>query len=134
MRQHPNWGFEMLADVEFLRPALDIVYSHHERWDGSGYPQGRKGKEIPLAARIFAVVDTYDAITSDRPYRRAKTYSDAVAELVRVSGEQLDPEMVEAFIRIPEAELRRLRELSEQLDLGERIPQALTNQIELQRV
>jgi putative nucleotidyltransferase with HDIG domain len=131
MRQHPNWGFEMLADVKFLEPALEIVYSHHERWDGSGYPRGLEGEEIPLGARIFAVVDTYDSITSDRPYRRARSHADAVTELCRVAGSQLDPEVVEAFIRIPEAEIRRLRELSEELDLRVRIPRALAEGGEL---
>ena len=92
MRQHPNWGFDMLAEVGFLQqPALEIVYSHHERWDGAGYPRGLAGESIPLAARIFAVVDTYDAITSDRPYRRARSHQAAMAELQRVAGHQLDP-------------------------------------------
>jgi putative nucleotidyltransferase with HDIG domain len=131
MRQHPNWGFEMLADVKFLEPALEIVYSHHERWDGSGYPRGLEGEEIPLGARIFAVVDTYDSITSDRPYRRSRGHAEAVTELCRVAGSQLDPEVVEAFIRIPEAEIRRLRELSEELDLRVRIPRALVEGGEL---
>ena len=126
MRQHPNWGFEMLADVKFLDPALEIVYSHHERWDGGGYPRGLAREGIPLAARIFAVVDTYDSITSDRPYRRARSHGEAVTELCRVAGTQLDPEVVEAFLRLPEVVLRRLRERSERLDLKVRIPDALT--------
>jgi putative nucleotidyltransferase with HDIG domain len=125
MRQHPNWGFEMLADVQFLEPALEIVYSHHERWDGGGYPRGLKREEIPLAARIFAAVDTYDSITSDRPYRRARSHAEAVTELCRVAGTQLDPDVVEAFIRIPEVKLRRLRERSERVDLSVRIPDAI---------
>ncbi len=119
MRQHPGWGFEMLADIRFLqRTALQIVYSHHERWDGEGYPTGLVGEEIPLAARIFAVVDTYDAITSDRPYRRAGTHASAVMELERVAGRQLDPRLVEEFRRIPELELRRLREHCESFHVG----------------
>ena len=126
MRQHPSWGFEMLADVKFLEPALEIVYSHHERWDGGGYPRGLEGDEIPLAARIFAVVDTYDSITSDRPYRRARSHGEAITELCRVAGTQLDPNVVEAFIRIPEVELRRLRARSRRLDLTVRIPDAVT--------
>src|SRR4029077_5139759 len=82
MKQHPTWGFDMLAEVSFLQPAaLDIIYSHHERWDGQGYPRGIAGEAVPLSARIFAVVDTYDAITSDRPYRRARSHQAAVSEL-----------------------------------------------------
>jgi putative nucleotidyltransferase with HDIG domain len=126
MRQHPSWGFEMLADVKFLEPALAIVYSHHERWDGGGYPRGLRTEEIPLVARIFGVVDTYDSITSDRPYRRARGHAEAITELCRVAGTQLDPDVVEAFIRLPEVEIRRLRERSERLDLKIRIPDALT--------
>jgi len=126
MRQHPNWGFEMLADVQFLEPALEIVYSHHERWDGGGYPRGLEREETPLAARIFAVVDTYDSITSDRPYRQARSHAEAITELCRVAGTQLDPDVVEAFIRIPEVELRRLRERSSGLNLSARIPDAIT--------
>lgn len=126
MRQHPSWGFEMLADVKFLEPALEIVYSHHERWDGGGYPRGLAGEEIPLSARIFAVADTYDSITSDRPYRRAQSHSEAITELCRVAGTQLDPLAVETFLRLSEVELRRLRDRSERLDLRVRIPDAAT--------
>jgi putative nucleotidyltransferase with HDIG domain len=126
MRQHPNWGFDMLAEVGFLQqPALEIVYSHHERWDGKGYPRGLAGEDIPLAARIFAAVDTYDAITSDRPYRRAHSHQAAIAELQRVSGQQLDPRVVAAFSRIPEVELRRLRELCKRFHPGLSLPSDL---------
>ncbi|MEM7483079.1 MAG: HD-GYP domain-containing protein [Acidobacteriota bacterium] len=117
MRQHANWGYEILADVKFLKPALSVVYSHHERWDGAGYPRGLSGEEIPLTARIFAVVDTYDAITSERPYRRAKGHKEAIEELERVAGSQLDPDVVEVFVQIPEVELRRLRSLRGSVDL-----------------
>ena len=127
MRQHPSWGYEMLADVQFLEPALEVVYSHHERWDGGGYPRGLRGEAIPLAARIFAVVDTYDSITSDRPYRRAKSHAEAVTELCRVAGTQHDPRVIEAFLRISEVELRRLRERSGRLDLKVRIPDAVSD-------
>jgi putative nucleotidyltransferase with HDIG domain len=109
MKQHPMWGFDMLAEVSFLQPAaIEIVYSHHERWDGQGYPRGLGGEQIPLAARVFAVVDTYDAITSDRPYRRARSHAAAVAEMRRVSGQQLDPAMVEVFVGLSELELRQI--------------------------
>jgi putative nucleotidyltransferase with HDIG domain len=123
MRQHPNWGFDMLAEVGFLQqPALEIVYSHHERWDGAGYPRRIAGEDIPLAARIFAVVDTYDAITSDRPYRKAHSHLAAINELKRVAGYQLDPDVVEVFCRIPETELRRLRELCMRIHPGLSLP------------
>lgn len=118
MRQHASWGYEILADVQFLRPALDIVYGHHERWDGTGYPRGLSGERIPLAARIFAVVDTYDAITSERPYRRAHSHREAIAEVRRVAGTQLDPKVADRFLSIPEVELRRLRAQSSRPDLG----------------
>jgi putative nucleotidyltransferase with HDIG domain len=105
MHQHPTWGVEMLADVSFLRPALGIVQYHQERWDGLGYPHGLAGDEIPIGARLFAVIDTYDAITSDRPYRRAASHEEAIVELRRVAGRQLDPELVEVFAGISEAQL-----------------------------
>jgi putative nucleotidyltransferase with HDIG domain len=111
MKQHATWGFDILAEVSFLQPAaLELIYSHHEHWDGRGYPRGLRGEDIPLPARIFAVVDAYDAITSDRPYRRARSHSAAIAELQRVAGQQLDPRVVEAFCAIREIELRQLGE------------------------
>ena len=109
IRQHPRQGYQMLKHLVFLGPALDIVLSHHERWDGRGYPNGLAGERIPLPARVFAVVDTYDAITSDRPYRAARGHDEATAELRRVAGTQLDPRVVERFLEIPEADVRRLR-------------------------
>jgi putative nucleotidyltransferase with HDIG domain len=130
MKQHPTWGFDMLAEVSFLQAAsLDIIYSHHERWDGQGYPRGIAGETIPLSARIFAVVDTYDAITSDRPYRRARPHAFAVAELQRVAGQQLDPSVVEAFRQLPEVELRRLRELCRRVHPGLSLPADLLDSL-----
>ncbi len=130
MKQHPTWGFDMLAEVSFLQPAaLQIIYSHHERWDGKGYPRGIAGEEIPLAARIFAVVDTYDAITSDRPYRRARPYQVAINELQRVAGQQLDPVIVEAFAELSEVELRRLRELCKHVHPGLSLPADLLDSL-----
>src|SRR5947209_3036602 len=130
MKQHPTWGFDMLAEVSFLQPAsLDIIYSHHERWDGQGYPRGIAGEAIPLSARIFAVVDTYDAITSDRPYRRARPHAVAVAELQRVTGQQLDPTVVDAFRQLPEVELRRLRELCKRVHPGLSLPADLLDSL-----
>ena len=130
MRQHPSWGYEMLAEVSFVQPeSLDLIYSHHERWDGNGYPRGLTGREIPLGARIFAVVDTYDAITSDRPYRRARPHAVALAELQRVAGQQLDPDAVAAFCGIPEVELRRLRHLCRRVHPGLQLPADLLDRL-----
>jgi putative nucleotidyltransferase with HDIG domain len=102
MKTHVTIGYEMLQPIEFLRPALPIVRSHHERWDGKGYPMGLQGEEIPLPARIFAICDTYDAITSDRPYRKGKSHEEAIAEIAAHSGTQFDPAIVVAFLSIPQ--------------------------------
>jgi putative nucleotidyltransferase with HDIG domain len=123
MKQHPGWGYEMLAEVRFLQPAaIDVVYSHHERWDGQGYPRGIGGVQIPLVARIFAVVDAYDALTSDRPYRRACGHQQALTELRRVAGQQLDPGATERFCELSEVELRRLRNLCQRVQPGLSLP------------
>ncbi|HEU4759660.1 MAG TPA: HD domain-containing phosphohydrolase [Dehalococcoidia bacterium] len=98
MRRHPELGFQILNGIDFLRDVADIVYSHHERWDGAGYPRGLKAEQIPQGARIFAVVDAFDAMTSHRPYRKAQPASKAVPEIVRNSGTQFDPTVVEAFL------------------------------------
>ncbi len=90
----------MLQHIPFLEPALDIVLSHQERYDGTGYPRGLAGEDIPLGARIFSVVDTFDAMTSDRPYRKALPYERARKELQQFSGTQFDPKVVEAFCSI----------------------------------
>jgi len=100
MRRHPQLAYEILSPIKFLRPALDIPYCHHERWNGSGYPRGLKGEEIPLPARIFAVVDVYDALTSKRPYREALSREEALAYIKEKSGELFDPEVVEIFLSI----------------------------------
>ena len=97
MRAHPVVAQEFLSRIEYLRPALDIPYCHHERWDGSGYPRGLKGTAIPLAARIFAVIDVYDALTSDRPYRSAWTPEAALEHIVNQAGRHFDPAVVEIF-------------------------------------
>lgn len=116
MQEHPLRGYQMLKSLLFLGTGLDVVLSHHERWDGRGYPNGLRGEEIPLSARIFAVVDTYDAITSDRPYRAARPHSAAVEELGRVAGHQLDPAVVEAFLEIPAERLETLSDLTRPVD------------------
>lgn len=100
MRQHPVYAQLFMGEIEFLRPAMDIPVSHHEKWDGSGYPKGLRGEEIPLAARIFAVVDVWDALTSDRPYRKALIRDEALAYLQSESGRHFDPEVVKAFRRV----------------------------------
>jgi putative nucleotidyltransferase with HDIG domain len=99
MRKHPVYAYEMLYPIEFLRPAIDIPYCHHEKWDGTGYPRGLKGEEIPLAARIFAVVDVWDALTSDRPYRKAWPPEKALAYIREQAGKHFDPDVVQAFLR-----------------------------------
>ncbi|PYQ13743.1 MAG: two-component system response regulator [Acidobacteria bacterium] len=101
MRKHPEIGYRILSGIKFLEKSLPIVIAHQERYDGSGYPRGLKGEEIPLGARIFAVVDTLDAMTSDRPYRRALSYETARQEIIRNSGIQFDPSVVEVFLSIP---------------------------------
>jgi HD-GYP domain-containing protein (c-di-GMP phosphodiesterase class II) len=98
MRKHPDYARDFLARVDHLLPALDIPYCHHERWDGSGYPRGLKGEEIPIAARVFSVLDTFEALTSDRPYRRAWTCAEALEYIREQSGRQFDPAVVEAFL------------------------------------
>ena len=102
MRRHPDIGYEMLKEVTFLNGPADIVRAHHERFDGKGYPCGLQGEEIPLGARIFAVADTFDAMTSDRPYRRAMPPEAAREEIMRNAGSQFDPAMVKAFLRVYE--------------------------------
>jgi len=100
MRQHPVHSYELLAPIAYLHPALAIPYSHHEKWDGSGYPQGLSGEQIPLAARIFAVVDVWDAMTNDRPYRRAMPPAEALAQIASLAGTHFDPMVVDAFLRL----------------------------------
>jgi putative nucleotidyltransferase with HDIG domain len=103
IRRHPLFGFEMVSEIEFLRPAMDILLCHHEKWDGTGYPFGLAGEQIPLYARIFAVVDVWDAFTSDdRSYRRADPPEVAAEYLRSQAGEHFDPVIVEAFLRMLE--------------------------------
>jgi len=102
MREHAYRGYQMLRKIPFLAEAAEIVYSHQEKYDGSGYPRGLKGKEIPLGARLFSIADTLDAMTSDRPYRAAQTLAAAREEIQRFSGRQFDPEVVKMFLSMPE--------------------------------
>jgi PAS domain S-box-containing protein/putative nucleotidyltransferase with HDIG domain len=99
MRKHPDYARQMLAPIEFLHPAMAIPIGHHEKWDGTGYPQGLKGKQIPLEARIFAIVDVWDALTSDRPYRQAWPEEKVRQYLLEQSGKHFDPKVVEAFFQ-----------------------------------
>jgi ribonuclease P protein subunit RPR2 len=109
METHTVLGEQLLRGVSFLRgTGLEVVRSHHERWDGGGYPDGREGTDIPVAARVFAVADALDAMTSDRPYRRAMSWAAAGREVVKQSGKQFDPAVVDAF-RSRERSLRRIR-------------------------
>lgn len=98
MRQHPVYAYQLLVDIPYLQKAVEIPRFHHEWWDGSGYPEGLKGEEIPIAARIFAVVDVWDALTSDRPYRPAWPEADARALLRQQAGKHFDPRVVEVFL------------------------------------
>jgi putative nucleotidyltransferase with HDIG domain len=109
METHVGTGYTLLKHIAFLADAAEIVLTHHERFDGKGYPQGLVGREIPLGARIFAVVDTFDALTSDRPYRQARSIAEAREEITRQSGTQFDPDVVASFLSIGEAEWKTLR-------------------------
>jgi HD-GYP domain-containing protein (c-di-GMP phosphodiesterase class II) len=100
MRQHPLYAYNLLSPIAYLRGALDIPYCHHEHWDGSGYPRGLKGEQIPLSARIFSVVDIWDALLSDRPYRKAWPRQRVIEYLKEISGTYLDPEIAAIFLRM----------------------------------
>ena len=100
IHMHPFYAYEMMSSIPFLVPALDIPYCHHEKWDGTGYPRGLKGEEIPTAARIFAVVDVWDALTSDRPYRKAWSRQEALEHIREQGGKHFDPKVVQAFLKL----------------------------------
>jgi putative nucleotidyltransferase with HDIG domain len=111
MRKHPEIGYNMLRQVRFLEGAAEIILAHHERWDGKGYPKGLHEDEIPLGARIFMVCDTFDSMTSDRPYRKALSTEVALNEILKYNGSQFDPRVVEAFLDIYETWVREREEL-----------------------
>lgn len=119
MRQHCERGYEMVRRIPFLRDASELVYSHQERFNGCGYPRGLKGEEIPLGARIFAIADALDAMTSDRPYRQGRSMLEAREEIVRCSGEQFDPDLVQTFLQVPPERWLELR--AEAMGTPERI-------------
>lgn len=110
MKQHCERGYEIVRKIPFLKDASEIVHAHQERFDGEGYPRGLRGEEIPLGARIFAVADTLDAMTSDRPYRKSTTFEAARREITRCSGGQFDPEVVQVFRQIPDEIWSELRD------------------------
>ena len=109
MREHSARGYHMLRKIPFLSEAAEIVFTHQEHFDGSGYPSGLRGNEIPIGARIFALADTLDAITSDRPYRKAQSFDAAREEILRCSGTQFDPTVVEVFLKVPNELWHELR-------------------------
>jgi ribonuclease P protein subunit RPR2 len=109
MRRHPVIGEEIVRGIEFLGGARQVVRSHHERWDGGGYPDGLVGEKIPLPARVFAVADTLDALTSDRPYRAAASFEQARAVIDAESGAQFDPDVARTFAEIPDERLEEIR-------------------------
>jgi putative nucleotidyltransferase with HDIG domain len=100
IQKHPVYAYEMLSPIDFLVPAIDIPYCHHEKWDGTGYPRGLRGEEIPFAARIFPIIDVWDALTSDRPYRKAMPHDEVRQRIQADSGKHFDPLVVEAFMEL----------------------------------
>jgi HD-GYP domain-containing protein (c-di-GMP phosphodiesterase class II) len=110
MRRHTAIGADIVADIDFLGSARDVIRFHHERWDGAGYPDGLAGESIPLAARVFAVADALDAVTTDRPYRPARSLAAGRDEIDQGSGTQFDPAVVEVFRAVPDERLEEIRE------------------------
>ena len=109
MQQHPVTGWEIVRDIDFLGAARDVIRHHHERWDGTGYPDGLSGEAIPLSARIFAVADTLDALTTNRPYRQASTIAQARVIILQAAGTHFDPDVIEVFEALPDDVLERIR-------------------------
>jgi putative nucleotidyltransferase with HDIG domain len=109
MQQHPVTGSEIVREIEFLGAARDVIRSHHERWDGSGYPDGLAGEDIPISARVFAVADTLDALTTRRPYREASSIADARAIIEAGRGTHFDPDVIVAFKALPDAQIEEIR-------------------------
>jgi response regulator RpfG family c-di-GMP phosphodiesterase len=121
MREHINYGLRIINGIDFLSGAAPVVGEHHEKYDGTGYPSRLQGDMIHLNARIFAVADAFDAITSDRPYRKSASYADARTELVANSGRHFDPSVVNAFLKVPEIEWAEIRKIAESQDYIEHI-------------
>lgn len=136
MRQHPVHGQQILRGIEFLEGAARVVAQHHEKWDGSGYPLGLSGEDIDICARIFSVADAFDAITSDRVYRKGKPYQAAADELNAWAGKQFDPKVVEAFHRVPREDWQELHEQSlmkkeDELDVRRMVESLLESHLEV---
>jgi putative two-component system response regulator len=121
MREHINHGLRIIGGIDYLSGAAPVVGEHHEKYDGSGYPLGLKGENIHINARIFAVADAFDAITSDRPYRKAASYAEARAEMIANGGNHFDPAVVRAFLSVPEEEWSEIRRIAESEDYIEQI-------------
>jgi HD-GYP domain-containing protein (c-di-GMP phosphodiesterase class II) len=118
MQRHPELGVDILEGIIFFKGAIDVVGASHEKYDGTGYPLGLKGEQIPLGARIFALADALDALTSDRPYRKAQSFQAAYKEILRCRGTQFEPQVVDAFMSISEEEWLALREITLPRDKG----------------
>jgi HD-GYP domain-containing protein (c-di-GMP phosphodiesterase class II) len=121
MREHINYGLRIIGGIDFLSGAAPVVGEHHEKYDGTGYPSGLQGEMIHINARIFAVADAFDAITSDRPYRKSAPYAHARAEIVANSARHFDPAVVNAFLNVPESDWREIRKIAESEDYIEHI-------------
>ena len=135
MRKHPQHGQQILRGIAFLEGAARVVAQHHEKWDGSGYPLGLSGEDIDVCARIFSVADAFDAITSNRVYRKGKPYQDAAMELDEWAGKQFDPKVVEAFHRVPPQDWEELHDQSlmkkeDELEVRRMVEMVLESQME----
>jgi HD-GYP domain-containing protein (c-di-GMP phosphodiesterase class II) len=118
MRAHPEIGYRLLKHIEFLKDALPVVRYHHERYDGTGYPYGLEKRQIPVEARIFAVADAFDAIISERPYKKARTFEQAVEIFKNDKGHFFDPEVVEAFLSVPKEEWMQILEEAKETEMA----------------
>ena len=118
MRAHPEIGYNLLKHIEFLKDALPVVRYHHERYDGTGYPYGLEKRQIPIEARIFAVADAFDAIISERPYKKARTYEQAIEIFKNDGGHFFDPDVVAAFLRVPKEDWMKILEESKEFEMN----------------
>jgi putative nucleotidyltransferase with HDIG domain len=122
MRRHSEYGYRIIESIDFLGNARRIVWEHHERWDGEGYPRRLSGDKICVGARIFAVIDTYDAMTSDRPYRKALPHEVAIEEITKMKGTQFDPHVADTWVTVPLSDILGLKERAETLFIGRTPP------------